>query len=205
MVGMQTRGPARRAVRGASAPSRGGHREERRPAHARRATRDDSAAERLSPIRDRLTQSQKLEWIADRLGGPEVDVARGELLDWIVEQVDLQSVSRREVKLVLQAFERTQSTTRAQIKAVLEAQRAMIMASLMPRSVGIYVENGLFKIKQRKKPARVQEAIKKGAMVLNKFTGEEAPHAGRPRKVIPAKVVCRVSALRQLQQIANGE
>ena len=110
----------------------------------------------------------------------------------------------REVNAVLAAFKRTMSITPKQVREVISAYYRHVAGCLSPEGVGVYAEPGFVKFVVKEKPKRVQEAIKPGPLVFNRFTQKEEKHQGRPRKVIPAKNVCKAKALRALQDIVVG-
>jgi len=114
-------------------------------------------------------------------------LTKSELYDKLVDYADLPHVNRKEVK------------------AVMESLEEIILGSLHPKGVGEFTMSGVFKIFAKEKKGRVQEAIKPGTLMTNKFTGVEYKHEGRPRTKIPSSMVCKIRPQTKLKLAVIGK
>lgn len=122
-------------------------------------------------IKEKLTKRQIIERVASNLVGDDSEAP--------VELTD------REAK---------QITT-----LVLDGLADNMKRSIQPRSCGVFMLPGLFKVTVRE---RIRKAIKKGTPVRNPSTGEMIPSKGRPASKV--KLV-KINSLVQLKKAAAGE
>jgi hypothetical protein len=90
------------------------------------------------------------------------------------------------------------------VKAVITALDEMIVASVMPNSIGELSLMSMFKIIAKKVPKKKMAAIKKGTMVRNPRTGESMKSAGREAFTKPAFIRPKIRALSRLKKAVNG-
>ena len=84
--------------------------------------------------------------------------------------------------------------SRKQAAGVLASLEAIMLGSVHPKGVGMFVLPGLLKITLRKVPAR-----KAGTMIRNPATGEMMPAAAKP-----ASVRVKVRALSKMKKAASA-
>jgi len=80
----------------------------------------------------------------------------------------------------------------------------VIMAQLMPRGIGKAVLPSIGTIVVKEYPKKIRKAIAPGTMVRNPRTGEEMPHAGRPKSIIPATSKPRIRPQAKLKAAVLG-
>ena len=103
---------------------------------------------------------------------------------------------------IIQTLAESADLDKKQAKAVYEAFRQMMLASVCKGSVGRFTLPGIIDIKTRHIPAKKVKAIKAGTEVRNPRTGEVFEHPGRAAYTKPATVKVRVRPLTKLKSAA---
>lgn len=180
--------PVRRTrIRQEDAPVRGRQsREDFAPTkQTRRAAREP---ERAAPKQTRTPRAE--ESVTGHLRPIREKMTVVEKIDWIVDHVSNATSNQMDRKTA---------------KAFLTAYHELILAHIMPKGIGEFSDAGMFKVVRRERPSRVQEAIKPGTVMTNKFNGETYKHDGRPRKVLPKTWKAKLLPQRLVKAAVLGE
>lgn len=102
-------------------------------------------------------------------------------------------------QIIQTMVENVEGIDKKQAKSMLDTLGQIIMASVCPKSVGVFTLPGLLNIKVQNVKAKKIKAIKKGTEVRNPFTGEITEHPGRKAGIKPATKKVRAIPMRQLK------
>ncbi len=137
----------------------------------RRKVKTESVAPKPSPIKKKLT--------------------KGAIITALVQAAD--EVQDRQGYLITEKL--SSADTRRLVTGIFNAMCSLMVRSVMPRSIGVFVIPGFFKLYVKDRPA-----IRKGTLVRNPGTGEMQPSKGRPASKRPKALLQK-----KLKDAVNGE